>query len=91
MADTLAQEGKRHESAKMKGKTHHKVCGGSGATAQALVEIRERRFASGQEDRRKEGVKGEKRGRNPKNNLKILLTENGESNDTPVAPASALP
>jgi hypothetical protein len=37
----------------------------------------EERRADGQTDRRKKGVNREKAGCNPKNNRKILLTENG--------------
>ena len=51
----------------------------------------ERRRATAHKDRRKPGVAWRSAASPGKNSSRILLTENGSSNDTPCAPATAFP
>ncbi len=70
-------------------RTHHNWCGGTDETTQPFAEIAPRGGATAREDRRKPGVERRNAVRDGKNSSKILLTEFGYSNDTPVAPVTA--
>ncbi len=64
-------------SGKIRGGTHHKVCGGWRETTQVFVETLERGGVTAHKDRRKPGVEWRSAGREDKNSSRILLTENG--------------
>lgn len=61
------------------------------AEAQGFVEIAGRERKTGRKNRRKRGVERRSAESVGQKSTKILLTEIGDSHDTPVAPVTAFP
>jgi hypothetical protein len=70
-------------------RAHHNWCGRRQQITQVFAEIAERGHPTARQDRRKPGVERRNAVRERKNSSKILLTEFGNSHDTPVAPVTA--
>src|SRR5258708_9000141 len=91
MADTLAQEGKWPESAPDGAENPPQRARWVGTDSTRARGNQGTKVCSWPPVQRKRGVELGCSRRRHTNNLKILLTQNLESNDTPYAPASALP